>query len=126
MMTGLGKAASKAFGPSALKIPWIDFGKTRGLKPRIAGMDWVPLWTTLEDDSTILGSDKIKGAKPSMTSMAHTFFGAGTPESTGDSTFSLIKTEVGRAGILILEGTLQRHSCKYSFQSSLDPIDIVV
>ena len=37
MMTGLGKAASKAFGLGALEIPWIGFGRTKGSKPRIVG-----------------------------------------------------------------------------------------
>ena len=32
MMTRLGKAAFKAYGPRALEIPWIGFG-TRELKP---------------------------------------------------------------------------------------------
>ena len=41
-MTRLGRVASKAFGPGALKIPWIGFGRTRGLKPQMVGTIGVP------------------------------------------------------------------------------------
>ena len=69
MMTGLGKAASKAFGLGALEIPWIGFGRTRGSKPRIVGTIGIPFQTNLGDGSAILGKDKIKGAKPLMAGM---------------------------------------------------------
>ena len=123
MITGLGKTASKAFGPGALEITWIGFGKTRGLKPRMTGTIGVPFWTNPRDDLAILGKDKIKGAKPSMVC---SFFRAGNPESTGNSIISLITTEVWGTGILIPGGTLQRRSCKYSSPSFLDPIDIAL
>ena len=42
MMIGLGKAAFKAYGLGATEIPWMDFGKTRGLKPRMVGIIGVP------------------------------------------------------------------------------------
>jgi len=68
----------------------------------MAGTTGVPFWKNPGDDSTIPGKDNIKGAKPSMASMVCPFFGAGNHESTGDSIISLIMTEVGGAGILIL------------------------
>ena len=126
MMTGLGRVASKVFGLGALEIPWIGFGKTRGLKPRIAGMIVVPFRKNPGDGLAILGKDNIEGAKPSIAGRVCSFFGADTPDSTGDSIISLITTQVGGASILILGGTLQRHSCKYSSQSFLNPINIVL
>lgn len=44
MITGLGKAVSKAFGPSILEIPEVDLDKTKGLKPRMVRMAGVPFW----------------------------------------------------------------------------------
>ena len=73
-----------------------------------------------------VGNAKTKGVKPSMAGMVCPFFGAGTLESAGDSIISSIMTEVGGAGVLIPRGTLQRHSCKYSSQFSLDPIVIAL
>ena len=49
-----------------------------------------------------------------MAGMVYPFFGAGTLESTGDSIISSIMTKVKGTGILILRGTLQRRSYKYS------------
>ena len=126
MMTRLGKAASKAFGPRAPKIPQIGLGRNRGLKPRMAGTTGVPFQTNLGDDLEIPGKDKIKGAKPSMAGMVCPFFGASNLETSGDSIISLIMTKVGEASILILGGTLQRHSRKYSSQSFLDPTIIAL
>ena len=106
MMTGLGKVASKAFGPGIPEILEIDLGKTKGSKPRMAGTIGVPFWINPRDGSTIVGKAKTKGVKPSMVGMACPFFGAGALESTSDSMISLITTEVGGVGILILRGTL--------------------
>ena len=121
MMTGLGKAASNAFGPRALEIPWIDLGRTKGLKPQMEGTTGVPFQINPRDGSTTVGSAKIRGVKPSMADMACPFFRAGTPESTGDFVISLITTKVGGAG-----GILYKRSHKYSSQSFLDPIVIVL
>ena len=56
-----------------------------------------------------------------MAGMACPLFEAGTPKSTSDSVITSITTEVRRA-----RGILQRHSCKYSSQSFLDPTVIVL
>ena len=53
--------------------------------------------------------------------MAYPFFGAGASESTGDFVISSTMIEVKGA-----EGILHKHSCKYSSQSFLDPIDITL
>ena len=126
MMTRLGRTASKAFESEALEISWIDFNRTRGSKSRLAGTTGVPFYTNPEEGLAIPGKDKIKGAKSSMVGMACPFFGASTPEATGDSIISSITTEVGGPSILITRGTLQWHSRKYSSQSFLDPIDIAL
>ena len=120
-MIGLGRVASKAFGLVAQEIPWIDFGRIRGSKPRIAGTTGVPSWINLGDDSTTASNAKTKGVKPSMASMACPFFGARASESTSDFVISSIMTEVGGAG-----GILHKRSCNYSSQSFLDPIDIAL
>ena len=67
------------------------------------------------------GNSKIKGVKPLTIGMACPFFGAGTSESTGDFVISSIMIKV--EGV---EGILHKHSCKYSSQSFLDPIDIAL
>ena len=67
------------------------------------------------------GIAKTKGVKPSTVGMACPFFGAGTSESTGDFVISSIMIKVEGA-----EGILHKHSCKYSSQSFLDPIDIAL
>ena len=121
MMTGLGRAAFKAFGLGALEIPWIGFGRIRGSKPWVAGMMGVPFWINLGDGFATTGNAKTRGVKPSMASMACPFFGAGAPKSISDSIISLITTEVGRAG-----GILHKCSCKNSSQSVLDPIIIAL
>ena len=72
------------------------------------------------------GKDKIKKAKPSMVGRFCSFFGDGTPESTGDLVISSITTEVRGASVLIPEGTLQRCSCNYLSQSFLNPIVIAL
>ena len=36
-MTVLGKEASKTFGSGISKLPEIDLGKTRGVKPQMVG-----------------------------------------------------------------------------------------
>ena len=46
MMIGLGRVASKFFGPRALEIPWIDLGD--------------PFWITLRDGSAIARKKKSK------------------------------------------------------------------
>ena len=120
MMTRLGKAASKAFRLGAPKIPWIGFGRTRGSKPRMVGTKGVPFWINPRDDSTIIGNAKTKGAKPSTSGTVCPFFGAGAPESIGDS-FSSIMTKVRGA-----EGILHRCSRKYSSQSSLNSTNIAL
>ena len=121
MKTGLGRIASKAFGPRALKIPWIYLGRIRGSKPGMGGTTWVPFWIYLGDGSAIVGSAKIKGAKPSTVGMVYPFFGAGAPESIDDSVISSITTEVEGAG-----GILNKGSRKYPIQSFLDPIEIAL
>ena len=60
MMTGLGKVASKAFGPGIPEILEIDLGKTRGSKPRMAGTIGVPFWINLGDGSTTTSSAKAR------------------------------------------------------------------
>ena len=70
--------------------------------------------------------DKIKGAKPLMVDGVCSFFGDGTPESTGDSIISSIMTKVGGAGILNHGRTLQWRSCMYLSQSFLDPFVIAL
>ena len=67
------------------------------------------------------GSAKTKGVKPLTIGMACPFFGAGTSESTGDFVISSIMIKVEGA-----KGILHKHSCKYSSQSFLDPIDIAL
>ena len=121
MITGLGKAAFRAIGSSAPKIPWIDLGKTRGSKPRMVGTIRIPFWKNPRDGFSTGGSAKTKGVKPSMASMACPFFEAGAPESIGDFVISSITTEVEGAG-----GTLHKCSHKYSSQSFLDSIVIVL
>ena len=67
------------------------------------------------------GSAKTKRVKPLTIGMACPFFGAGTSESTGDFVISSIMIKVEGA-----EGILHKHSCKYSSQCFLDPIDIAL
>jgi len=101
MMTGLGKGASKAFGPGILEIPEINIGRIRGSKPRMVGTTGFPFYINPGDGSATTGNAKTKGVEPSMASMACPFFGAGAPKSTSDSMISLIMTEVGEASVLI-------------------------
>ena len=108
-MIGLGRAASKAFGLGALEIPWIGFGRIRGLKPRIVGMIEVPFWINPRDGFATAGNAKTRGVKPSMAGMAYPFFGDGISESTGDFVISLITTKAQGA-----RGILHKRSCKYS------------
>ena len=42
MMTRPGKAGSKAFGLGIAKIPEIDLGRIKGLKPQMVGTTKVP------------------------------------------------------------------------------------
>ena len=60
-----------------------------------------------------------------MSSMVCSFFRASTLESMGDSITSSITNEVEGASILIPRGTLQRRSCNYSSQYSLNPTELV-
>ena len=117
MITRLVRAASRAIGPGAPNIPWIDLGRTRGSKSQMVGTIGIPLWTNPRDGFSIGGSAKTKGVKPSMASMAYPFFEANAPESIGNSVISLIMMKVRRA-----RGTLHKHSSKYSSKSFLDPI----
>jgi len=75
MMTGLGRAASKAFGPEASEIPWINFGKTRGSKPGIVGITEVPFWINPRNGFIVVASARTRGVKPLMASMVFPFFG---------------------------------------------------
>ena len=109
MITGLGRAASRAIGPRAPNIPWIDLGRTRGSKPQMVGIIGIPFWTNPRDGFSTGGSAKTKRVKPSMAGMAYPFFDAGAPKSIGDSTISLIITEVRRD-----RWTLHKRSRKYS------------
>jgi len=118
-MIGLGRATYKAFGPRALKIPWIGFDRTKGSKPQMARIIGVSFWTNPGASSAIPSKDKIKGAKPSMAGRVYSFFRAGTLESTGTSIISSIMTKVKEASILIPRGILQRHFYKYSSHLSL-------
>ena len=61
-----------------------------------------------------------------MAGMVCSFFGDGTLKSIGDSIISSITTKVEGVGVLILGGTLQKRSSKYSSQSFFDPIDITL
>ena len=121
MMTRPGKEASKAFRPRAREIPWIDLGRTRGSKPRMARTIGVPFWINPRDDSVIADNIKTKEVKPSIADRICPFFEAGTPKSIGDFMISLIMTKVGGAGVV-----LHRRSRKYSSQSCLYPIDIAL
>jgi len=73
----------------------------------------VHFWKSPRDGSVTPRKDKIKGAKPSMVGRFCSFFGVGTPESTGDLVISSITTEVRGASVLIPGGTLQWRSCNY-------------
>lgn len=121
MMSGLGRAVSKTFGPKALEIPWIGFGKIRGSKPQMVGTIEVPFWINIVDGFATAGSAKIRGVKPSMEGMVCPFFGVATPESTSDSIMPSIMTKVRGVG-----GILHKRSRKYSSQSFLDPIVIAL
>ena len=66
-------------------------------------------------------SARTRGVKPSMASMACPSFGVGAFESTGNFVISSKTTKVGGVG-----GILHKHSCKYSSQSFLDPINITL
>ena len=120
-MTRLGKAASKAFGLVALKIPWIGLGRIIGSKPWMVGRTWVPFWINPRNGSTTAGSANTWGVKPLMAGMAYPFFGASAFESTGDSIISSIMTKVEGAG-----GILHKCSFKYLPQSFLDPTIIAL
>ena len=88
MTTKLGKMATRAFKPDTPKIPKADFGKIRGLNPRIARTMAVLSCNDNEAGLATVDSARTRWVNPSMAGKACPFPEFDDPGSAGISMIS--------------------------------------